>query len=104
MGEKWTVNLHEYDDYVNHKDLVGSSAAVMPALKEIHFNDDDEELTLDAVLHELWHVFWSYRDVGSAEVSPHQMEEFSAVMFEEHGITMVRLARKLHKELVKRVQ
>lgn len=67
--------------------------------REVVLNED--ELSLDLVLHELTHVFFDSMCVSSAALDLNQQEEVFAVMNETYGAHMHRLARKIYRELTK---
>lgn len=96
LGTKWKVFLHDEDKYVRrHGD--DSAGITIPALNEIHFNE--EEFTREVMVHELCHAFFAETCTGSAGLDSRQTEEVFCDMIGKHGDKVLRMARKLYKEL-----
>lgn len=96
LGHDWKVFLHEADSFCRKYDET-DAAFTLPGEREIHFNQ--EELTLIVTKHELWHAFRAEMCTSSSSLSAEQEEEVSAEMFANNVDKILRLARKLYKEL-----
>lgn len=93
---KWTVYLLSEEKYI--ADWSDSDAAhTIPSTHEIYFNEG--ELSRDTVVHELVHAFYAELCTSSASLTGDQVEEVMADLFGKHGDKILRLGRKLFKEL-----
>jgi hypothetical protein len=96
LGNKWKVSLHEEDRYVRrHGD--DTAGITIPTTNEIHFNE--EEFSREVVIHELCHAFFAETCTGSANLNAGQTEEVFCDMIGKHGDRILRLSRKVYKEL-----
>lgn len=96
LGQKWTIYLVEEEKYIK-KWSDADAAHTIPSMSEIYFND--EELSRIVVVHELCHAFFAEMCTGSAGLDADQTEEVFCDMIGKHGDKILRLARKLYKEL-----
>ncbi len=96
LGQPWTVFLLEEEAFI--KRCGDRDAAITYGKsREIVFNE--AELSRNTVWHELFHGFLSEMCITSAGLSADQFEEVAAELFGEHGDKIIRLGRKLYKEL-----
>jgi hypothetical protein len=95
LGQKWQIYLVDEDDYIRRFGDTDAAHA-NPSEQTIYFNEG--ELSRDTVVHELCHAFYSELCVGSASVTPEQVEEIFCDMFGKHGDRILRLGRRLYKE------
>jgi hypothetical protein len=95
--DDWTIYLTDADDTV----LLGENtvAEVQFDKKEIYFNK--EELTLDVVLHELWHLHFAYCYTSDAGLDYHQLEEVSSSLFADKGEKIIAKGKDILKQLKK---
>ena len=98
FGNKWKVFFVEEEKYIK---IWGDTDAAhtLPTKKEIHFNSD--ELTREVVRHELFHAFVSESSVDNSSLDGDQMEEVAATLFGKHADKIIRLSRRVYKELKK---
>lgn len=96
LDQDWKVYLFEDDKYCR---LLGQDSAGLtnPRDKELYFNLDD--ITPIVVRHELCHAFYASSGVDSVNFTLDQQEEFMCDMFAIHGDRILRLSRRLYKEL-----
>lgn len=93
-GDLWNVYLVPAAEMEHLAGDADVPAYVEPIDQEIYFSDDSE-LNLPNVLHELWHVAFSYQYIASANLTSDQTEEVSAEVFSTDGERLVRLAHEL---------
>lgn len=93
-GDLWNVYLVPADEMEHLAGDADVPAYVEPIDQEIYFSDDSE-LNLANVLHELWHVAFSYQYIASANLTSDQTEEVSAEVFSTDGEKLVRLGYDL---------
>lgn len=96
LGLVWKIYCHTEESF-SRKFGEQDAAFVLPSLCEAHFNQD--ELSLNIVKHEIFHMYRAGLLTGSASLSADQEEEVCAEMFSEHADKMLRTARILYKEL-----
>lgn len=96
LGQKWKVFLFDEDRYIRR---LGddSSGLTNTTTKEIYFNQ--EELHRDVVIHELTHALKAETCTESANLTADQVEEMFCDLVAKHGDYIIRLGRKLFKEL-----
>lgn len=94
---KWKVSLLDADAF-HRRFKEHAQGFALTDTKEIVLLDDDD-LTLGVVIHELVHAYFDGVCTSSACLDLDQQEEVFAELFETHGITLIRQARRLYKEL-----
>jgi len=96
MGDDWTMYLVDDDDAV----IAGedSGAETDPETKEIYFRRG--EVTIQTILHELWHAYFSYTHTNTAGLDENQMEEVSAELFAYNAIKILDQANNVYKQLI----
>lgn len=97
-GDVWNVYLVPADEMVQLAEDDDTPAFVEPSNKEIFFSDDSE-LNLSNILHEMWHVAFSYQYIDSAGLSSDQTEEVSAEVFSMEAEILLLLGHDLLKAL-----
>lgn len=97
-GDVWNVYLVPAPEMEHLAGDNETPAFVEPLDQEIYFSDDSE-LKMHNVLHELWHVAFSYQYVATANLNSDQMEEVSAEVFSLESERLVRLAYELLQAL-----
>ena len=91
----WEFKVEDPDRFErNHP---GCAGITIEDGKKVLFAED--EFGIDVVLHELWHVYRSELCTSAANLTRQQEEEVSAELFAQQAIKMVRLARRIYKEL-----
>lgn len=95
-GDTWKAYIVSHDKFMS---LHGDDCEAITIIedKKIVFNDED--LSLHVVVHELVHAYFSYQYIDSSNLSVLQTEEIFAELFGHKGEELLRLAKKLHKEL-----
>lgn len=99
VGHEWTVLLHKPRAYVaiNGKDSV---AIVHEKEKELHFRSD--ELSLEAVIHEVVHVYAHMFNLVELVLDEDQTEEFFCELFAKHGEAIIKESKHILKRLTKK--
>lgn len=95
--DEWTLYLTDADDTVLLGE--GTDAEVHFDKKEIYFSK--EELTLDTVRHEIWHVYFKYCYTSDAGLEYNQLEEISSSLFADKGDKMLRRSKDIYDKLKK---
>lgn len=93
--DEWTLYVIEDDDDVTTENANG--AEVVFEKKEIYFRKN--ELRLNIVLHELFHVYFGYCYLTDAGLDAHQVEEVAASMFADKGELMFVKSKDILKKL-----
>lgn len=93
-GDTWNVYLVPAPEMEHLAGDNETPAYVEPLDQEIYFSDDSE-LNMPNVLHELWHVAFSYQYVATASLNSDQMEEVSAEVFATEAERILKLAYDL---------
>lgn len=99
LERKWKVTLLDPDDF-HRRFKEDAKGFTLTDTKEIVFVDD-EDFTLGVVIHELVHAYFDGICTASAFLTLDQQEESFAEMFETYGISLIKLARRLYRELKK---
>lgn len=92
--DEWTIYLIDADDDVLGLD---ADAEVLFEKKEIYFRRN--ELRLNVVLHELWHVYFGYCYLSDASLDMHQCEEISSSLFADRGEGIVIKGKDIYNKL-----
>jgi hypothetical protein len=100
-GHRWTVKLYDEDTFAS-KYGDETAAFVVTSERTMHFQDSD--LSLNTIIHELWHAHFHECNIGSAYLKPAQVEEVSAELIAECGISLIKMARALRRELRSRAK
>lgn len=96
LGQRWTITAVTPEAFIKRfgEECQGMT---IPNSREVVVNSDD--LTIETVRHELWHAAYECLCVSTASLKKIQMEEVNCELFSLHGESLLKLARKLYKEL-----
>ena len=96
-SDQWVIYLAEDDDHVVAEE--DNAAITDSSSKEIHFRRSD--LTLKVVMHELWHVFFSYCYLSdTTNMTLEDIEEVSAALFSDRAEKIVEIGKDIYNKLV----
>jgi len=93
----WNAYLVDDDD-----DVIASTDAAAEThtdKKEIYFRSG--ELTMEIVLHELFHAFVGYTYTEDAQLTQGQMEEVCCTLFSYRWKTIVETGKLVYAEMIK---
>lgn len=96
--DQWMVYLIDDEDNVISDE--GTAAEVKFDEREIYFRRS--EVSIKNILHELWHVYFSYcylSDTSDIELS--DFEEITASLFADKAIRMIETAKDIEIKLNK---
>lgn len=96
FDSEWKIYLFSEEKYVTEWSDA-DAAHTIPSTHEIYFNE--EELDRETVIHELTHAFYAELCTSSASLTGDQVEEVMCDLVGKHGDKILRLGRKLFKEL-----
>lgn len=94
--EPWVVYLVDDDDDVVATD--DAEAEIDLQLKEIYFRKG--MLTIEKVRHELWHLYFNYCFVETANLEMAQVEEVTCELFAYRGPTIIQRADEMFAQLL----
>lgn len=77
----------------------GAGLAGLSLLDEHRVDIKESELTLETVIHELTHVYWSNLCIETANLKPHQLEEVTCELMATHASTIIRTSKFILKHL-----
>jgi hypothetical protein len=95
--DEWVIYLIEDNDHVITDEHI--AAEVKFDEREIYFRKS--EISLKVVLHEIWHVYFSYcylNDTNSIELS--DFEEITACLFSDKCESMLNTAKTILNRLL----
>jgi hypothetical protein len=95
--DEWNIYVVDDDDTSIAEEGAGAQTDFYK--KEIYFRKD--EIGLDTVLHELWHVYFGYlylEHIG--EISVTQLEEITAALFADRGSKIIKRGEDILKKLI----
>lgn len=97
-GDDWNWYIAPEEEINHLAEDAGTPQFVEVLNKEVYIQDN-YELNLRNVLHELWHVAFSYRYIETANLDSHQTEEISQETFSFEGPMLVELGTKMLRAL-----
>lgn len=96
LDQDWKIYVLDEDEFIERFGD-GDAAVTLPDIRECYFSEYD--ISRDIVRHELFHMYAASANLRSAALSIEQFEEFLAEMYGNHADRMLRLSRKLYKQL-----
>lgn len=96
--QRWKVYKHKQKVYDYIIGAENTDAFTITKDRQIHFLDKKRSLTLNTVLHELFHMAFEAK-AKELYYQTNDLEEIAAEVFCEEGIELVKLGRKLYSKL-----
>lgn len=99
-GDKWTFKIVTLKEIAKQADNIEAAGLCVPYEKTIYIREDSVEYGV--VAHELFHAFFSYLHLSDTNnIALDDAEEICASLIAAEGEELVKMAKKLTKDLKK---